>query len=298
MVAEDSDGVGEAIDDSLRIALTVASQIGERLARVREQLAREREATSAQQARELENRFEAERFTARAHLAPVRDASWWATADAQDIGDMHRTATEWRGHDTAARQAAERIRSEVRERYGVDVEDPGGDQAGVADQIAQAEHERAEDRERKRQAKDAATAQRLLDQADRTDQAHQESGGGYRSPVEEALKGELADWNPTPAPGVVDDSGYDPFATPPEVPEQAMSGVGPKWDSADRRDRFARDLTDQGVPAETIRARILADGENATHPRQAVVTAITRRGRGLRLPGGHGTQREHDGQTR
>ena len=37
-MADETDGVGETFDDSLRIALTVASQFGERISRLREQL--------------------------------------------------------------------------------------------------------------------------------------------------------------------------------------------------------------------------------------------------------------------
>jgi len=51
-MAEETDGVGETFDDSLRIALTIASQFGERIARLREQLARQREASASQEARE------------------------------------------------------------------------------------------------------------------------------------------------------------------------------------------------------------------------------------------------------
>ena len=40
-MADEADGVGETFDDSLRIALTVASQFGERISRLREQLARQ-----------------------------------------------------------------------------------------------------------------------------------------------------------------------------------------------------------------------------------------------------------------
>ncbi|WP_268234424.1 hypothetical protein [Mycetocola zhadangensis] len=37
-MAEETDGVGESFDDSLRIAITVASQFGERISRLREQM--------------------------------------------------------------------------------------------------------------------------------------------------------------------------------------------------------------------------------------------------------------------
>ena len=74
-MGEGTDGVGETFDDSLRIALTIASQFRERIARLREQLTRKREASATQEARELESRFEAERGAARASLAPVEHPS-------------------------------------------------------------------------------------------------------------------------------------------------------------------------------------------------------------------------------
>ena len=75
-MAEDTDGVGEMFDDSLRIALTIASQFGERISRLREQMSRMREASAQQEYRELEARFEAERSAARASLSPVQQAEW------------------------------------------------------------------------------------------------------------------------------------------------------------------------------------------------------------------------------
>ena len=40
MMVEDTDGVAESFDSALRIALTVAGQMGEKLARLREEHAR------------------------------------------------------------------------------------------------------------------------------------------------------------------------------------------------------------------------------------------------------------------
>ena len=76
-MAEETDGVGEMFDDSLRVALTRASRFGERISRLREQMSRMREASAQQEYRELDARFEAERGAARASLAPVQQAEWW-----------------------------------------------------------------------------------------------------------------------------------------------------------------------------------------------------------------------------
>ncbi|WP_104176733.1 hypothetical protein [Cryobacterium sp. Y50] len=71
-MAEETDGVGETFDDSLRIALTIASQFGESIARLHEQLVWQREASAGQEARELQERFEVERGATRACLIPVK----------------------------------------------------------------------------------------------------------------------------------------------------------------------------------------------------------------------------------
>ena len=124
-MAEETDGVGEMFDDSLRIGLTMASQFGERISRLREQMSRMREASARQEYREVGARFEAERGAARASLAPVQQAEWWNTAGADDIARVHETATVWRDHDDAAREAGDTIRLELRQRYGIDVDAPG-----------------------------------------------------------------------------------------------------------------------------------------------------------------------------
>jgi colicin import membrane protein len=131
-MADETDGVGETFDDSLRIALTVASQFGERISRLREQMSHTREAAAQQEYRELENRFEAERGAARASLEPVRHPEWWDTEKVEDIALVHETAIIWRDHDDVAREAGDTIRREVQDRYGIDVDGPGADPAAVA----------------------------------------------------------------------------------------------------------------------------------------------------------------------
>lgn len=161
-MAEETDGVGEAFDDSLRIALTVASQFGERVSRLREQLARQREADARQEARELQARFDAERGAARAQLAVVNQPEWWNRASVEDIAGVHETATAWRGHDDTAAAAHDTIRREVRKRYGVDVDRPGADPAVVAEALRTTERDRAQAREERRRAGEDLTASQFL----------------------------------------------------------------------------------------------------------------------------------------
>jgi len=253
-MAEETDGVGEMFDDSLRIALTIASQFGERISRLREQMSRMREASAGQEYRELEARFEAERGAARASLMPVQQQEWWNTAGVDDIAQAHETATVWRDHDETAREAGETIRLEVRQRYGIDVDAPGADPAAVAAALRDAERDRAEARaERERSEEELTASQVLFTNADRHEREAQERAE--------------RDWNS-------DERRADDWTLAAEATgESRVEGddAGLDYDSSERRRQFAASLEGK-ADQRTIDARILADGENAKHPREAVGT--------------------------
>lgn len=128
----ESDGMEEAIEGMSRVGLTVASRLGEQLARAHETALRRVQAAEEQQGRELQARFDAERAGARAQLAPVMDNRWWDTASGRDIERVHETATAWKDHDPAARNAADTIKDQVQRRYGLDVNNLGADETSVA----------------------------------------------------------------------------------------------------------------------------------------------------------------------
>ncbi|MGC5225116.1 hypothetical protein ACPW96_21315 [Micromonospora sp. DT81.3] len=253
----ETDGVGETFDESLRIALTVASQFGERTSRLREQFARQREAGAREEYRELEARFEAERGAVRASLEPVKHAEWWDRARVEDIAETHGTATAWRNYDEVAREASESIRREVRERYGIDIERPGADPAAVAEALREAERDRDRANEERRRAREELTASEILlagaDRRDReADDATQRAWDADAAATGEEAERENAN------------AGQDARV------EQVESGT--VYDSADRRQAFAASLEGKAGEKE-IHARVLADGENAKHPREAVAAA-------------------------
>ena len=130
-MAEESDGIAEAFDGQLRVALTAAGRVGEVLARMREDAVRRAQAASEQQARELSSRFDAERLAARAELGNVYRPDWWDNASPEQIGQAYTTARAWSGEEPEAVRAEGRIRDEVRERYGVDVANTGADPDAV-----------------------------------------------------------------------------------------------------------------------------------------------------------------------
>jgi hypothetical protein len=116
----DDDEVGQEVGQNVRIALTIAMQMGEKFARLREELARDAQARSAAQARELSARFDAERGAARATLQVVDRPDWWEKASIQDISKVAETAQAWKNHDPIAERASAVVQREVFERYGVD----------------------------------------------------------------------------------------------------------------------------------------------------------------------------------
>ena len=178
MMVEDTDGVAESFDSALRIALTVAGQMGEKLARPCEEHARRSEADAVQEARELTARLDAERGAMRASLAPVSQPEWWDAATPDMIAEVHETAVAWRDIDDVAEAAAENIRREVEDRYGIDVDDTGADPGTVAGLLRQADADRARAREEQRRSgEDLTAAQLLIRNAERHDRDDSERAG-------------------------------------------------------------------------------------------------------------------------
>lgn len=114
----ESDGIDEAAEQMLRVALTAAAQLAERLAHARTQAARQAQARSDRDAREHTARVEAEHRAARAQLTLTRNPRWWDTATGPDIADAYATARQWADLDPVAARDADRITQQVRERYG------------------------------------------------------------------------------------------------------------------------------------------------------------------------------------
>jgi len=234
----ESDGIEEAIEGMSRVALTVAGRLGEQLARAHETALRRAQAAEEQQARELQARFDAERAGARAQLAPVMDNRWWDAASGRDIERVHETATAWKNHDPAARNAAATIKDQVQRRYGLDVDNLGADETSVATAMAKAERDREQaDKVHGTSREETTQAAQLLAEADREDQDRQQT---------------TAEEN--------------------ERPEALREEAGLKYDSAERREGLAASL--EGVAdREAVEARLSADQDQGTPPSAAVAKA-------------------------
>lgn len=129
------EGIDDVIDRGLRQLLAGASQIAERVARLRqEMLHRQQQATDRAQ-QEYLRELAADRANMRAVLAPVNEAEWWNRASAEQVAGVYQAAEAWKEYDPAALEASERIRDEVRNRYGIDTADVRGDHAYLQDAV-------------------------------------------------------------------------------------------------------------------------------------------------------------------
>ncbi len=130
-MADESDGISEAFEGQLRVAVTAAGRVGEIIARQHEEAARRAQAASMQEAHELTSRMNVERQSARTEYGQVYRSEWWDKATPQDIGSMLATARAWVHEDPEAVRAETRMSDELRTRYGVDVDQAGGDPQAV-----------------------------------------------------------------------------------------------------------------------------------------------------------------------
>ncbi|MFC5382149.1 hypothetical protein [Aquipuribacter nitratireducens] len=118
-MSQDTDGIDDALDGAVRIALTLASQMTARLARERERAAQEARGVADAETRETQARFAAERAAARAQLAPVERDAWWETATKKQVAEALQTAVNWQAVDARAAAAVEMIHRQVLLRDGV-----------------------------------------------------------------------------------------------------------------------------------------------------------------------------------
>ena len=184
----EADGMDDAVDGAMRTGLMVASRIGEQLARMREEDQRNIAAAEEHRARQLQERFDAQRAAARAQLAPVTRDDWWDKATPEMIERVHETATAWKAYDPEAAQASERIREQVQARYGIDVNNTGADEASVSAALARAQQARLEAENERTKASaartDEAVAGAAVAGANRQDNAAQQAQAepAYDSP--------------------------------------------------------------------------------------------------------------------
>lgn len=254
-MAEETDGIEEAFEGQVRILVTAAGQVAERLARAREQALRRAQAHSEQQAREMQSRLEAERRAARAELASVYRADWWDQATPEQIGHAYQAARAWAQDDPEAVRAEQRIRDELRTRYGIDADNAGASPTDVQVAIEHADRDRAQaDVERTREQAERAEAHRLLRYADheerRADDAR--AAAQHEPNPDERLR------------AAADAEQREASANHLQADSRAL------YDSAARRQTTAHELKSKGIDQELVATRMRADVSQGAPATEAV----------------------------
>lgn len=269
-MAEEADGIEEALAGQVRVMVTAAALVGEAAARAREQQQRRAQAASEQRAHELRSRLDAERGAARAELAAVHRPEWWGRATPEQIGRAYQVARAWSREEPEAVRAERRISQELRARYGIDAAHAGADPA-VRTAVERAQQDRAQGADgRADAATDQAEAQVLLTLAEQQDRRADEA---REAAVHEPDPNERAE---ATALATANQDGAD-----------VSRGSGEAlYDSTERREHTARDLEARGVGEAAKAARMSADVSQARPATEAVraaaigrSAATSRRGR-------------------
>ena len=158
----ESDGIEEGMEGTSRVAATTAARMAAELVREFERRVRDRRDEALRQAAQDRSREQALWEQTRAQLTPVMEDRWWDQASPESIAQAYQQARAFDGR-ADARPFAERIETQVRERYGVDV-----------DELRQQAQQDA-DEQNAEADKDRAEATRLIADADRAE-TEQESG--------------------------------------------------------------------------------------------------------------------------
>ncbi|PTT16090.1 hypothetical protein DBR36_13550 [Microbacterium sp. HMWF026] len=254
-MADESDGISEAFEGQLRVAVTAAGRVGEIIARQREEAARRAQAESQQQARELASRLAAERQSARVELSAVYRNDWWERATPEQIGTTLATARAWGNEDPETVRAEAHMRDELRARYGIDAAQAGGDPQAVQVAIDAELLRRQSETERQRGTGEEAEAALLMREVDRADR-----------------QAEAADERAENAPGGSDErtQAREDAQAHERAAESARAEAGPKYDSAERRENDANQLEAKGIDKEAVAAKMHADVGNAKPATEAV----------------------------
>lgn len=274
-MAEETDGIEEAFEGQLRVLVTAAGQIAERFARAREEASRQAQAVSEQAAREMQDRFEAERKTAQLEVSRVHSPEWWDRATPEQMAHTYQVARAWTKDDPEAARAEQTMRNQFRSRYNLDVEKTDADPAAVNAAVQKAERDRADaDAERHRAAAEATEAQLLLTQADQEDRRADEARlSAEHEPDPETRAQRLAEAEATgDRSTAIRDDGRSAY------------------DSAERRDGTAKDLESRGIDGQTVATRMRADVSQGKPATEAVKSGGVKTPKARKSRGTRGTQ--------
>lgn len=180
-------------------------------------------------------------------------------------------------HDIA--RTSDRMREELRSRYGIDVETLGADPAAVRNAMTRAEQSRVDAAEvRSASADDYAQAAALLASADELD------GQALERDRTESVDDKLVEGLSREELAVVANITRDDGAI--------------AYDSAERRNLFAADMEEAGVALDLQTVRLVADRNNGTHPSASVAKEPGKQPKARNRTRSPGLQRERGGLSR
>ena len=287
-MADESDGIEEALTGQIRVLVTAAGLVAETIARARAQQRRRAQAVSEQEARALESRLAAERAVARSELAVASRPEWWNHATPEQIGHAYQVARAWSHEDPEAERAEQWISEQLRSRYGVNTADTFAnsavDPAAVRAAVERAVRDRADHdqanrdqaragEERSAAAQDHAEAAMLLTQADQQDRREQISEAATNEP--------------------------DPTDRAEATESAAIRAAAElRYDSAARRHATARGLEADGVSHEAVTAKMYADVSQAKPPTDISTGTKPTRSPSARRTRGRSIQAQRSGVER
>lgn len=153
--------VEDVLEGMLRQSLAAGTQLAEQVARARQQYLRNAAQQAEQATVEGQRSLAADRALMQSVLVPTTRDDWWDKAQPDQIVQAHVLAEAWKDYDPAALAASEKIKSEVKSRYGIDTADSQGDSAYLKDYLAMAQRAEVAMKE----AKEHAEAMALVEAA-------------------------------------------------------------------------------------------------------------------------------------
>jgi len=219
------DGLDDAVAQEWRTALLLAAQVAEWVARRAEQRARTQEQAALTAAGQTGDRYAGERELARAEIAVADNPAWWDQADPAAVARVYATAQAWKDTEPDFTDSAQRVQTEVRDRYGPVVE---------------------------AQLNDAVTAGRSGLNEEVTDEQAQARRRAVETQLATGLTGEARQDTAAANADVTD------ATTHTETTRTATAG----WDTPQRRDTFAASISTH-PDAQAVDARVRLDRARA-----------------------------------
>lgn len=245
----ESDGVGESFDEQMRMVTMAAMQVGQRVSQQRADSMRQAQQESQQQAQQLQQRMEAERRVAVVELSVVQNSEWWRDAGPQEVADKYATAHAWKDESPEVARHEERMRQELKDRYGIDPSRDDGQ--GIDAERLREEIRRVEERLGDPERAEAAQAESLSDAAQQRGRENDNRATIETDPQEEQRLRADAERERNQS---VRHSG------------EAVTA----YDSADRRDATAEKMRSAGGNPEQINTAMRADQAQGAPAHEAV----------------------------